>query len=219
MKQFLIDNTLQTFLPIKDFRAQYHLPDTFGMALFQPKDYTGLGSLDHAGAALQTLHHTILAAIPAQTPAQGWTAFTLQLQLIFRRALMSANPQIGLHPTEVDYAVAGFSEVCQMFLYALRQAQMQAQPLPSFSKVYHGWLFRSLEVSQTVFPYTWQDETWQIQLIRHIYGRVGMKIQRGDTVHYVYDAALACPAEGFMAALLSDVAAQLSTAFTHKEYL
>jgi hypothetical protein len=53
-----------------------------------------------------------------------------------------------------------------------------------------------------------------VQIIAHAYGRAGMVIHASDETFYVYDAALGCPAEGFMSTLLSDIAARMLAATT-----
>ena len=69
-----------------------------------------------------------------------------------------------------------------------------------------------MKISTVVHHYTYQDESWAIQLVNNAYGRVGMMVWTDAATHYIHDMALGCPAEGFMLSLLSDVAARIVVA-------
>jgi hypothetical protein len=205
MPQFKINGELHTFERLQEFRENYHLPPEFSVAFFQPKDYHDLGSITHAGSELQQLSDAVLASIPQQIPAHGWGTFALELQILFRRKLYEINTAIRLRPSEIDYAATGFGEVCQSFIYhQSRRRVLGATPL-SFDEIYSEWLNRSLLLSK-VYTYNYEGFSWTIQIIKHMFGRIGLQVQNEDGVHYIYDAELACPAEGFVYKLLKDVA-------------
>ncbi len=207
---FTIDSVPYDFTSIKDFRATYHLPPEFGVALFEPKDYAGLGRIDRAGAELNGLREAVLAAIPQQ--ATDWLAFVPYLTRVFEQQLKAINPQVGLRDVEVDFAVSGFSDGLQAYAYALARAKVAREPLPDFRRVYAEWLNSTLKVFTQVYPFTLHEQVCQVQIVAHAYGRMGLLIHMGNLTHAVYDPALACPAEGFMTALLSEVAAQIGLA-------
>jgi hypothetical protein len=130
----------------------------------------------------------------------------------FRRSLQAVNSKIGLKNSEIDFAASGFGDVCQAYVYETLRARMQGAPPPDFTAVYAQWLQSSVRVLEPVFAYGYQDETWTVRLVKHAYGRIGLIINTADTVHYVYDSKLSCPAAGFMASLLGNVAVKISMA-------
>ena len=200
-----INGQLQHFKPIRSFCATFGLPGDFSIALFQPKNDTGLGSIDKAQAQLTSLHNEVLAAVPRQPPLEGWTAFSIKLQLLFQAQLREANSHIGLKASEITYAVAGFADACQAVIYEASKAQMMGRELPVFPQIYMKWLNNTVEVSHKVYDYAHNNEAWKIRTIKHIYGRIGLMIEAPNTIHYVQDMHLACPAEGFMYILVRDV--------------
>jgi hypothetical protein len=207
-----LDGTAYDFIPIKDFRAAHHLPLEFGVALFEPKDYTGLGRIDRVGAELHTVRASILAALPERMSANGWLAFVPELSRLFEAQLHGINGQVGLKDIEVDFAVGGFSDVLHAFAYALARAKMAGEPLPDFHAVYTDWLNSTMKVFAQSYAFTLGEHNCQVQIVAHAYGRIGLLIQTLNTIYAVYDPALACPAEGFMTALLTEVAARMTTA-------
>jgi hypothetical protein len=213
-----IDGRAYDFIPLKTFRAEYHLPDSFGVALFEPKDYTDLGSIEHAGEALNQVHDKILARIPDHLSLMDLLACKDDLQNYFHQCLLEINDQVRLHPPEIEFAVAGFGDVLQGLVYALIRHHSTYPDLPPtpdlFTQAYHEWLMDSVRVSQTLHPYPYPDDAWSVQVVTHAYGRVGLIIHTPHTFHYVYDSRLACPAEGYMHNLLSDMATALLKALT-----
>jgi hypothetical protein len=210
--QLVIEGEARDFIPIKDFRARFHLPPDFGVARFEPKDYTGLGRIDRAGAELNAVRQAVLAAIPARMPLQGWMEFLPSLTNLFREKLYEINPQVGLKDVEIDFAVAGFGDVCQALLYAMLRARAAGRPFPAFQQVYSEWLNSSVKVYGEVYEYAHEGQVWRVRLVAQAYGRAGLIVDTGDATHYVYDPSLACPAEGYMATLLSDTAARILAA-------
>jgi hypothetical protein len=193
--QLLIDGEHREFIPIKIFRDAYDLPDGFGVAFFEPKDYTGLGSIEQKGAALNDLRQQVLESIPAQLSPQQWLNFLPTLQKTFRRHLMLAGT--GLRESEIEFAVAGLANVCQAIIYARLRVDT-----PAFDEIYADWLQNTVRLSQTRYPYG----SWQVQIVTHAFGRVGMVIQAENDMYYVLDNRLACPAESFMRDLLREIA-------------
>jgi hypothetical protein len=200
---------LQSFMPIKTFRAQHGLPASFGVGMFEPKDYTGLGRIDRAGAELNLVRQAVLDALPAQMPLAGWLDFLPALADLLEKELNKINPQVGLKQVEIDYAVAGFRDMCQLLLYGMIRAQSAGEAPPDFRRVYYDWLSSTIRISSAVHHYIHQGAIWAVQIIHHAYGRTGLVIWTDDETYYVQDNALGCPAEGFMAALLQDVGAHI----------
>jgi hypothetical protein len=210
--QFLVYRVPQEFVPISDFRDRYALPQHFGVSAFLPKDFTGLASIELAGDALKGVRQAVLDAIPESAPTQGWMGFNLRLQLRFQRALKRANEDIGLKPSEIQYAVAGFGDVIQAYLHLALRRRLQSLPPPGFASVYANWLNESIEVARLMYPYNYQGEIWLVRLVRNAYGRMGMLVQMQGADHYVYDAEQRCPAAGFMASMLEAAARRLAAA-------
>jgi hypothetical protein len=204
-----LDGEMRAFVPIKTYRAEHDLPLSFGVALFEPKDYNGLGSIDGAGAQLNTVREAVLDAMPAQMSAAGWLSFLPQLTALFKNELYSINDAVNLHDVEIDFAAGGFGDVSQSFAYGLLRARAEGKQPPPFETVYADWLNSTARVSQTIYPYVHHDQEWRIQIVTHAYGRAGLIITTPIDTYYVHDSTLGCPAEGFMAALLKDVAARM----------
>lgn len=207
-----IEGISYTLTPLKDFRALHDLPPDFGMAFFEHKDYIGLGRIDRAGGELNRVRAAVLAALPERMQVRNWLDFLPSLTGVFQSQLEAINPQVGLKAVEIEYAVAGFSDVCRAFAYALLRAQTSRSETPGFQSVYHDWLNQSAHLFSEIHPLTLRDQTWHIQIIAHAYGRIGLRIQTPDGVNAVYDPSLACPAEGFMTSLLHEVAGRMQTA-------
>jgi hypothetical protein len=102
--------------------------------------------------------------------------------------------------------------VCQALLYALLRARAGGTPLPTFGQIYGEWLDSSVRIFGEIYEYTHAGQTWQIRLVAHAYGRAGLILDTGAETHYVYDPSLGCPAEGYMASLLSEVAGRIIAA-------
>jgi len=205
-----IDGLSYTFTPVKDFRAAHNLPPEFGVSYFAPKDYSGLGRIDRAGAELNSVREAVLSALPEKIPAVQWLSVLPDLTQLFQNKLYEINPQVGLKDVEIEYAVSGFSDVCQAYAYALVRAHAAHQPTPDFRVVYTDWLSGTARIFAEEYPYLHQGQQWNIRIVAHSYGRIGLLIQAGETTHAVYDPALACPAEGFMTVLLGEVAARMA---------
>lgn len=214
-----IEGQQRELTDIRTFRALHGLPADFGVAYFEPKDYTGLGSIEGAGAVLNQVRDAVLDYLDdAGLPDRGAAAHVSSLMVFlprlagfFRDRLRDINDQVRLRDVEIDYAVSGFDDVNHRLLYALAQAQITRTPPPTFEAVYQSWLDDSCRVSSTVHKYPHRGMVWHIQIINHAYGRVGLVVQRGDHTEYISDAALACPAEGFMYKLLAAVAEQITS--------
>jgi hypothetical protein len=204
-----VDGQSQEFIDLRDFRAQQGLPDSFGISLFEPKDYSGLGSIDHAGAELQRLRERVLARLPRQLPMLDWLKVVSKLQGFFWVELMAINPVIGLRDPEIDFAASGFGDVCRAVVYAIIRAHADHQPLPTFETIYQDWLNSTVKIASYVHTYSHHGIPWHIQIISHAYGRMGLRIEMGAGRVYVYDHQLACPAEGFMVNLLREVAGHI----------
>ncbi|MEO8394835.1 MAG: hypothetical protein ABI700_17705 [Chloroflexota bacterium] len=201
-----IEGIPRSFTPIKNFREAHNLPLEFGVNLFEPKDYGGLGRIEQAGAELNGVRTAVLAAIPSMYSLQQWLDLIPDLTRLFSDQLYAINPKVKLHDVEIEFAAAGFADVCQAVVYERLRSRSEA-PLP-FEAIYGGWLDQTARVSQTIHPYG----NWQVQIVTHAYGRAGLIVQMGAETAYVQDGALGCPAEGYMAALLAEVAARIMSA-------
>lgn len=210
--RLLLEGEVCSFTPVKVFRAEHGLPATFGVTLFEPKDFTGLGSIDGAGAQLNTVREAVLNAMPARMNAADWLTFLPQLTALFKNELYRINDAVKLHDVEIDFAAGGFGDVCQAFAYALLRARAENKPTPAFETVYADWLNSTARISQTVYTYTHHQQEWRIRIVTHAYGRAGMIVTTPETTYYVHDASIGCPAEGFMAALLKDVVERITAA-------
>lgn len=205
--QLLIEGEIRQFIPVKTFRAQYDLPPEFGVKLFEPKDYTGLGSIERAGAELNEVRSAMLAAAPRGLTPSGWLAALPALQSQFRGELERINPAVGLHEVEIDFAAAGFGDMTRAFVYALLRARAAGDMPPTYEAVYGAWLNSTVRISGLVHRYRCRERTWAIRIVNHAYGRAGLIVSMEDGQHYVHDPGLGCPAEGFMWSLLGDLAA------------
>lgn len=213
IKAYVVEGESHDFTDLKPFREAHHLPSDFGVATFEPKDYTNLARIDTAGGDLNDLREAVLASVPSAVILGDLFTVTNALTDRFRDELTRINPRVNLKQVELDFAVAGFGDVCQAFLYDRLRARSGNDTPQPFITVYRHWLDDTVRVSQRVHEYTHQGATWHVQIINTAYGRLGMRIRMGDDdAVYVRDASLACPAEGFMLTLLTDVAARLDTA-------
>ncbi len=204
-----IDGQPRLFTPIKAYRAAHDLPLAFGVALFEPKAFAGLGNIDHAGSALNAVRASVLNAVPLHLPSGGWMAFLPSLRRVFAEQLTAINPQVSLKAVEITFAVTGFNGVCEAVAFALLRAQVDHVPPRSFAAIYADWLDDSVRVAMTPYSYHHAGGRWSVRVVQHAYGRVGLLVERADLTDAVYDPALGCPVEGFMASLLSEVGARM----------
>lgn len=198
-------------IPIKTYRETHNLPDTFDVALFQPKTYAGLGSIDHAGAALNQVRDALLTGLPGGSDLQAWLGHIPTLAEQFRHQLNTINVQVGLGESEIDFAVGGLRDVTEAYVWALLRARLTHEADPPFDAVYGQWLADSTRVAPTEHEYTHNGETWRVQVITNAYGRVGLVVTRPGATDHVASSTLACPAEGYMMTLLREIAAHIAT--------
>jgi len=213
--QLVFEGQLQTFIPIRDFRTTHDLPDYFGIALFESKDYTGLASIEKATPELKHLREHVLAAVPQRLVLPQLLPLFEELRQIFEDELRAINRQVGLREAELDFAVAGFTAINQLMMDNLFRSRAMKQAPSSFSTVYNQWLYESVRVARRMFPYEHHAETWQIQIVRHAFGRVGLIIQTATVTYYVQDGRFACPAQGFMLRLCAELASAIQDSLRH----
>lgn len=208
--QLVVDGVAREFVPLAAYQAAHALPPDFGLGLFHPKDFAGLGRIDNAdaGASLNALKAAVLERVPQEAPPLNWLALLPGLTHFFREYLTSINDAVGLHDEEIDFAAAGFSDV----LHALAYATMRGRAPADFRAVYSEWLMNTVTVAPASTPFVHHGETWAVQVVYTAYGRAGLIVLRpgADEPDYVQDGALGCPAEGFMLGLLRDVYARLA---------
>ena len=206
----LIDGQRYPLTPIRAFRAAYDLPPEFSVAYFQPKSYDGLGSIEGAGAALNSVRDATIAAIPAVIKPSALLGLIPDLQTFFINQLYAINPQVQLKDVEIEFAAAGFGNVVSAFAYALLRSHLSGDPAPDFDVVYQAWLDSSTRIASNVIEYTHADQVWGIQVLADAYGRLGLLVALPDQTVVVHDAVLACPAAGFMAGLLREVCGKIN---------
>ncbi|MCI0712219.1 MAG: hypothetical protein L0154_18840 [Chloroflexi bacterium] len=212
MMQLPVGGVLHTFIDARVYRQQHNLPDDFGVNTFEAKSYDGLGSISHAGDVLRAMKDRFLAEMPAYPLPHQWLLMQEQEQNRFHTLLVETNHHVGLREAEIDFAVAGFVNVYSQWVYALIHAvSTRTSPKP-FEQIYRDWLDESIRVASQSHHYESNGEVWQVQIVSHVYGRIGLQMQRGDIVEYVYDHSLACPAERFMETLMTEVAAHIQMA-------
>jgi len=219
--ELMIEGALRTLIPIQDFRAAHSLPSAFGVALFEPKDFSGLGRIDLAArtGALQRLHERVVAQTPSHVPPLDWLDAFERLARLFEAELRAANAEIGLRESEIGFAVSGFADALNAYAYAVVRAHVEGLPLPSFRTVYMEWCANSTRLSQVRHAYRHGQSVWQVQIIYTVYGRVGLAVQTDQARYYVADSQYTCPAEGFMSRLLAAVAAKISASGTESSSL
>jgi hypothetical protein len=204
--QIVLQGQMHTSVPIRQFRQQMQLPEHFGVQLFEPKDFSGLAAIDRAGAEMNDLRAALSAFVPPALSISELLPFVDQMVALFRAGLAAINDRIGLGIHEVEFAVSGFADVLHHWAYALIRASAAHSSPPAFEDVYLQWLHASIRLSQRTFSYPYRDgSVWQIQLLNHAYGRFGLRVQADEQVWVVQDGVYACPAEGYMEVLLSEL--------------
>ncbi|MCU0480182.1 MAG: hypothetical protein MUE54_03090 [Anaerolineae bacterium] len=206
----IINHQRHTLTPIRQFRAEYHLPDTFGIAHFEPKNFAGLGHIDGAGEALDTLRIAIIQALPPRLTTLPTHDFLEHIARLFENTLNAVNPVIGLRDVEIGYAVSGFSDILNNWLYdAIRASQTHTPPTP-FDTLYADWLANSGRRSEKKYTYPYQGDEWTIRFLYNAYGRVGFQTDMHNTTMYVQDIIYVCPAEGFIHQLTREMVKKLT---------
>ncbi len=212
----MIEGASRQLIPIRAYRALHHLPESFGLAFFEPKHAAELASIDGLPPDILTSIHTaaisaatlsaaaLSAALRDTTTPDALSAIT-PIVSAFSAALVAANPAIGLKDVELDYAVNSFADMLNMWAFRAMAAQ------PDFDAAYRQWLNDSVRLATQVFPYEHQADTLHVRIINTVFGRIGLRVERKNAVDYVSDRVHACPAEGFMASLCRDVVMKLSS--------
>jgi hypothetical protein len=201
-----IDGHEQDFIDLQSFQTQHGLDADFGVSIFEPKDLTGLGHIDGAGAEMIALYNNTLHHLPDGLPLMAWLDYIPTLQAHFCDELEAVNASIGLRQPEIEFAVSGLGDVCRALVYGVIYAHAQKHPLPKFDDLYRDWLYSTVRVAGMTHRYQHHDQVWKVYVISHAYGRVGLRIEINDQPHYVIDNRLACPAERFMERLLGKIA-------------
>lgn len=220
--ELIIDGKHTTFAPLQIFCKQWNLPAEFGVNYFEPKDSAGLGSIKKAGDALAHMKQKILVSIPLTIPVVSLLSVSDILAKSYQYELQIANEHVGLRLHDVGFAVAGFQDVIQAVIYELvrlnhtyRGDLTKIGAEFNFVTVYHNWLNASVRPSSTVHTYTHNNKQFQVRIINHIYGRVGLAVDVDNEVYYVADKTLACPGENYMFDLCEAVAIRLCERLTN----
>lgn len=219
--ELTVNHQNRSFIPLQSFRAQWNLPETFGVAYFEPKQWEGLGSIEGAGPALVEVRRQVLQAVPTQIPLPALEAVTQQLKDFFHRELAAANTRVGLRDVEIDFAVSGFYDVLssaasQLLKLALQHRCNMAQVRQefSFANAYQDWMNAWVKVSSPAHSYRHGDLQFSVRIITNPYGRVGMAVEIAGETYYVLDMSLACPAASYMQELCGQVAKRLCQSLT-----
>jgi hypothetical protein len=217
--QLLIEQQYQTLIPLPSFREQWHLPDDFEVALFEPKEWTELGSMEGAGRDLSAVRQRVGQAVPTSLPPARLREAIEALTRYFEQELQAANTQVGLREVEVDFAVAGFGDVLQAVAYRLIQlAQLyrhdpaQVEAKFDFTELYQSWLDGSVRLSTKIHTYRQGETEFKVQILNNVYGRIGLEVETGGERYYILDMALACPAASYMRSLCGEVAQKICQA-------
>ena len=195
------------------------MPDSFNIGCFEPKNWEGLGSIEGAGPVLVAIKQQVTEAVAPKIELPHLMGAVDELTYVFRQELATANEQIGLRPSEFDFAVSGFNDVIQAVAYRLVQLahtypdnSARIQDEFDFSEVYQTWLNDSTGVFSTVHVYDHDGARFEVRMVYNAYGRVGLQVQVSDEVYYVVDMTMACPASNYMRDLYGDVAKALCEA-------
>jgi hypothetical protein len=208
--QLKINGQPQLLIPVQLFRTQMDLPPAFGVNLFEPKSWDGLGSIEGAGLEVAAVRQQVLGAIPPRMALTDLLELVTSLTYLFRQSLVAVNSRVGLRLPEIDFAEAGFHDVLHSLVYGLVRAQ--GCDGIDLERIYYTWLDDSVRVSSQVHGYDHASGPWQVYVINYAYGRAGLQVDTGMATHYVLDAALACPAAGFMHELYHSVARSICRA-------
>lgn len=220
--QFMQNGQHYSGLALQTFRLQQGLPDDFAAAYFEPKDWTGLGSISGCGHLLVEMKETVLRAVPSTLKLAELFPLGEALTDLFHQEMVTINPHVGLQEVEIEFAVAGFADVLRGVAFKLIQlSQTHRNNGPEvrrnfdFETVYQSWLDDSTRLSSVTHLYQHHDTTYQVQVIYNPYGRVGLKVQVTGEVYHVIDMNLACPAASYMHELCRDIAVKICEALTN----
>jgi hypothetical protein len=210
--QLTINDQPQKFISLQQFCRQWDLPDDFGMNFFEPKSWAGLGSIKGAGEAMMVMKDEVIDSIPEPIPIAGLFSVVDIVSQSFRYQLEMANQEIGLRLHDVGFAVAGFEDVMRDVVYQLMRLNHtyqgdldQARQNFDFWSGYQSWLDTSVRVSSEVHVYQHAENTFDVRIVNHIYGRVGLEVRVDSIIYFVTDKSLACPGENFMEDLCREV--------------
>lgn len=213
-----IDGQTQTLQPLADFRKQWGLPATFGMAHFEPEERTGLGKLEEAGDTLNQIKNTTLKSVAPMVSRSQLFDEAARLAYYFQQTLTTHNHQIGLSLVEIDFARAGFEDILRAVTDQLVRLSYETTPAQicqqfNFPMIYETWLNNGVRVASTEHHFVHDDRLFLVQVIYNPYGRMGLRITVDDQTSYVLDTTFACPAASYMKSLSETVAQKFCEAF------
>ncbi|MFN8449487.1 MAG: hypothetical protein U0521_13095 [Anaerolineae bacterium] len=157
-----IDGVPRPFMPIRVFREAHGLPPTFGVALFEPKDYTGLGRIDQAGGGIERRARGGARRHPRAVGR--FTAIRLRARTLPASSRINSTPSIPKSTCTTWKSSSpppGSPDVCQAVLYAIMRAHGAAPP--PFEAIYGEWLDQTARVPQRFSAYA----HWQVQIVTH----------------------------------------------------
>ncbi|MCB0154621.1 MAG: hypothetical protein KDF65_07475 [Anaerolineae bacterium] len=216
--QLEVDGQERTFIPLKLFQARFNLPDEFGSAYFEKKDWD-IGSLNGGAEALSSVKKDVTRIVPSTLTLTDLLHQPEQLAATFRTSLEAVNLHIGLTQVQLDFAVDGLHNLLLAVVYELvrlhhlfRGDVQQIQATFDFTALYRNWLNQSVSIFGQSYDYHHEGLCFEIKTISYLYGRMGLRIENAGEVYYVADSTLACPAAGFMGDLAEALALALCRA-------
>ena len=130
-----------------------------------------------------------------------------------------ANAEIGLSDDQLDFAVDGLENVLHDVVYQLislyqthRGDVTKIQEHFDFAALYQKWLDNSVTLFAKSYSYSYAGAEFKVKIISYAYGRVGLQVQIGPEIYYVFDPRLACPAWRYMEDLGEEIAQRLGQA-------
>lgn len=205
MIHLFIYGQTRALMPIDEFRAAYHLPESFGVSLFEPNAAAPTPLLPGADAALEDVTQGVLGLLafpPKDNTLATWLKTARVLVDFLQMRLKQVNHAVGLTDADMAFVVSTFREVCESAVWTMFRAE--PGDAPTFGSIYGDWLRNSVRVSPTVHVYDEAHARWGVQVISTVYGQVGLVVRMPD-VEVVSDTTRAHPAQAFIEALLRDV--------------
>jgi hypothetical protein len=217
--ELMIEGARRTLIPIESFRQEWNLPPDFALVTFSPKDWEDLATMAGSREALAGVRERMVKAVPTKLMVPSLLTIVDILKEEFYHELSSANDKIGLRPSELDFAVAGFYDILQQVVHYLIRANYvskgdseQIRAGYDFAALYQEWLDGSTRLVMTEYEYPHEGATLTMRVIFYAYGRVGLEVRVGEQTYYVLDNALACPAANYMRGLTEAVGQEICNA-------
>jgi hypothetical protein len=205
----IIDGQPRVFVPIRQFRRLNQLPDDFGVPLFRWKENAAVSGFAHVQDNLHQVRAAVLRTLLQGKANLSWLSFALKLELVLRKRLLELTTESGLSLMEAEFTAACFGDLCSTYVHSCLRARASERSIPYFQSVYLDWLSETVRISQLVHCYVHEGALWRIQVVTHVFGRVGLIVDTAEDVHYVEDNQEANPAARFLVSLLLEAATHI----------